>query len=88
MPGYANPGYGRGFGGGGRGWRHAGSFGGGGRGWRNRFFATGLPRWARSDEVVPMPDGEATWLKQRADWLQEQLDAINRRIEEIEKNTE
>jgi hypothetical protein len=37
MPGYANPVDGRGY------------FGrGGGRGWRNRFYATGLPGWARA----------------------------------------
>lgn len=38
-PGWANPG---------RGSRRGGyAFGGGGRGWRNRYYATGLPRWAR-----------------------------------------
>jgi hypothetical protein len=43
IPGYANPGIGRGRGGGfGRGFGF-----GGGRGWRHRFYATGLPGWAR-----------------------------------------
>ncbi len=52
--GYPGPGYmnrigGRGFGGRGRGfWGR-----GGGRGWRNRFYATGLPGWARTGYGLP-----------------------------------
>jgi hypothetical protein len=75
-PGYANPaprlGLARGFGGGGRGWRH----------W---FYATGLPRWARGSFAPPTPQQEADALKEKAGWLKDQLDAINKRIEEIEQ---
>jgi hypothetical protein len=47
VPGYMNPAFGHGFGGGrGRGFGH--SFGmGGGRGWRHQYYATGLPGWVR-----------------------------------------
>jgi len=49
VPGYMNPAYGRGFGGG-RGRGFGRSFGmGGGRGWRNQYYATGLPGWARGN---------------------------------------
>jgi len=72
-PGFANPaprlGMRRGFRGGGRGWRH----------W---FYATGLPRWARTG-FAPQQETEA--LKEQAGWLKDQLDAINKRIEEIEQ---
>lgn len=48
IPGYANPGFGRGFG---RGWGRGGfgrGFGpGGGRGWRHQYYATGIPGWGR-----------------------------------------
>ena len=85
-PGYANPGFGRGFGGG-RGW------GGGGRGWRHRFYATGQPGWARGAYAYgpafdypppPTPEQETQSLKSEAEWLKRQLDAISQRIEELE----
>jgi hypothetical protein len=47
MPGYANPGFGRGFG---VGFGRGPGFGGrgvGGRGWRHRSYATGRPGWLR-----------------------------------------
>jgi len=49
MPGYMNPAFGRGFGGG-RGWGLGRGFGRGygmghGRGWRHGYYATGLPGW-------------------------------------------
>ena len=47
VPGYMNPAFGRGFGGG-RGRGYGRGFGmGGGRGWRHHYYATGLPGWAR-----------------------------------------
>ena len=83
--GYANPVGGRGTFGCGRG------FGGGGRGRRNRFYATGLPGWARTgypDEFVAAPttEQEQQTLKQQAQQLRNSLDAIDKRIEELEKN--
>ncbi len=72
--GFANPaqrlGMGRGFRGGGRGWRH-------------QFYATGLPLWARF--APPTTEQELAGLKDEAAQLKEQLDAIAKRIEEIEK---
>jgi hypothetical protein len=79
VPGYANPvgrlGTGRGFGGGGRGWRHM-------------FYATGLPRWARGvPGFAPMaPEDEAAALKNQADWLKSRLDAIQARLGQIKKD--
>jgi hypothetical protein len=86
VPGYMNSIPARGFG---PGWG-----GGWGRGWRHRFYATGLPGWARFDYVPawgygtyapPTPKQEAEGLKAQAEWLKDQLDAINRRIEELRK---
>ena len=86
VPGYMNPaqGFGLGFG---RGWR------GGGRGWRHMYYATGVPGWARSGYgapgVVPPVYGGPTKeqemgaLKTQADLLQQQLEEINRRLEEL-----
>ncbi|HUX08854.1 MAG TPA: DUF5320 domain-containing protein [Acidobacteriota bacterium] len=93
-PGYANPiggrWGGRGFYGGGR---------GGGRGWRNRFYATGLPGWARQGwqhagwappYYSPTPpeytvENELNTLKAQAEYYGEALDDINRRMVELEK---
>ncbi|MFB0525483.1 MAG: DUF5320 domain-containing protein [Phycisphaerae bacterium] len=47
VPGFMNPVGGRGYWGWGRG------FGGRGRGWRHRFYATGLPGWARAPWGYP-----------------------------------
>jgi hypothetical protein len=95
VPGYANPapgfGYGQGW------WRGRGrpwgfGWGGGGFGWRHRFYATGLPGWAREPypygpawDVPPPPtkEQELESLQQEAEWLKSQLDAINRRVEEL-----
>ena len=74
-PGYANPAPRLGL---------ARGFRGGGRGWRNRFYATGLPRWARWGYTPPAPQQEVEALKEQAGWLKDQLDAIRKRIEEIE----
>ena len=88
VPGYANPGFGRGFGMG---------RGGGGRGWRHMYYATGLPGWARAGylpawgmpPVAPYqpfsPEQEVEALKEQAKMLSGQVAAINERIAELEK---
>ncbi len=105
MPGYANPIPGRGFGRGfGRGWGFWGrGFGGGGRGWRHWYYATGLPGWARFGWAPPLwgpsawaplgygkpdPDAEKEILKDQAEALQSELEMIKKRLSEIEKATE
>ena len=87
VPGYANPVGGRGFFGRGR---------GGGRGWRNRYYATGLPGWARAGydwpaaySGAPFASGltaqqELDALKGQAEYLGDTLDGIKKRIEELE----
>ena len=87
MPGYANPigerGLGMGFG---------RRYGGGGRGRRNRFYATGLPGRMRFDEdVAPYqrsnPEMEKQALKNQAEALQSELDLIRKRLSEFESGT-
>jgi hypothetical protein len=75
-PGYANPGTRLGLR---RGFR------GGGHGWRQRYYATGLPRWARGGYTPWTPEQESVALKTYAERLQSQLDAINKHIEEIKQ---
>lgn len=87
VPGYANQGFIRGRG-----------FGGGGRGWRNRYFATGLPGWARpfgynqlpgypagANYAEYTPERELEALKNQADFFQGQLETLNQRIRELEE---
>jgi len=92
-PGYMNPAFGRGAGFGyGRGFR------GGGRGWRNMYYATGMPGWARYGYAPAwgMPPAAPAWsaedetaaLKQQAEMLQETLNDINRRLDELSKTEE
>ena len=101
-PGYGNPIPGRGFWG--RGWR------GGGRGWRHMYYATGLPGWMRFGFGWPTPPMTAAWgaepwaygapapgpmpreqelqmLRDHAEALKAQLDQISARMEELEKET-
>ena len=89
VPGYANPAPGRGFGRG---------FGGRGGGWgrRNRFYATGMPGWARAGAGLPAWGGyppygapptreqELDVLKGQAEYFGDALDDIKKRIEELE----
>ena len=89
VPGYMNPGLGRGFG--------FGRGGGWGRGyrWRNWYHATGLPGWARFGPApgwgappawgAPTKEQEAEGLKAQAELLQEQLNAVQKRIDELEQ---
>jgi len=97
VPGCANPVIGRGFGMGfargigawGRG------FGGGGRGWRNRFYATGQPGWMSYGGYAapygyavpyqaPNPEMEKQFLKGQIDALQAEMDAVSKRLADIE----
>jgi len=79
VPGYANPGFGRGLG-------MGFGFGGGGRGWRNMYYATGMPGWVRFGPAVPpAPIDEASALKAQAEALQKQVEAINKRLAELEQ---
>ena len=55
-----------------------------GRGWRNRFYATGLPRWARSAPQVTVEE-ETQALEDQAQWLNEQLEAIQGRLAELKE---
>jgi hypothetical protein len=90
VPGYANPIRGGGFYGRGR--------GGGGRGWRNMYYANELPFWARGG-YRPYPtygygygytppeltrEAEAKILKEQAEFIQKEISAINERINELE----
>ena len=91
VPGFMNPVFGRGFGGG---WCR----GGGGFGWRNRFYATGLTGWQRAgwraaqpyasyapDSAAPFSkEQQVEALKGQAGFLQKELEAIRKRLEELE----
>ena len=79
--GYGAPGYGN-FA---PGFNFRRGFGGGGRGWRHQYYATGLTGWQRAGYVAPTPENELTGLRNAAEWLKNQLEAITHRIEEIEK---
>jgi hypothetical protein len=59
-------------------------YGGGGRGWRHHYYATGLPYWARPSAAPLIPEQELAGLKNEAEWLKNQLEVLNRRIEELE----
>jgi hypothetical protein len=95
VPGYMNPVGGRGYWG--RGFR------GGGRGWRNWYYATGLPGWQRVGYGIPAFGGvnpyaysgvpfaqglttqqELDSLKSQAEYLEDTLVDIRKRIEELE----
>ncbi|MFW6189454.1 MAG: DUF5320 domain-containing protein [Planctomycetota bacterium] len=88
VPGYMNPGP--------RGGRFAGR-GGGGRGWRNRYYATGMPGWARAARGMPAwggvapgapaasPQDEAAMLKEQAEFMEQQLRDIRSRIDELQQ---
>jgi len=72
--------------------------GGGRRGWRNMFYATGQPGWMRSGGSFaryghptpypkPDPDVEKQALKNQAEFLQSELDFIKKRLAEVEAGT-
>lgn len=67
-------------------------FSGGGRGWRNRFYATGTPGWMHYgdefgypvDNRMPAPEAEKRALKSQAESLKTEMDFIKKRLEELE----
>ncbi len=102
VPGYMNPGWGRGWFGFGRGFAR-----GGGRGWRNWYYATGLPGWVRASYGMPAfggwvgmprmypsayppppptPEEESAMLKDQAEFLKQQLEEIQKRIADLESS--
>jgi hypothetical protein len=87
VPGYLNNAMGRGFGRGFGFWGRGGR--GGGFGFRNRFFATGVPGWARYGigTAAPYfsadPETEKQALSHQAEMLQTELDTVKKRLEEL-----
>jgi len=89
-PGYGNPAFGR------MGLRRG--WGGGGRGWRHVYYATGVPGWARAGygpawgappaygPYAPAmgEEQEIQMLRGQAEALKQQLDAISQRLGELE----
>lgn len=90
--GFASAGFGRGLRScGGRRLRGAGHAGG--HGWRHRFWATGLPGWARSGEAGASHDGidlaaERRILERQAEALRSELEFITRRLSKIGSGAE
>lgn len=87
--GYGAAGYSNAVTGRGMGFRRGRGFGGGGRGWRHWFYATGMPGWMRSGTypaVYPPADPtiEKHVLRNQADALQSELDSVKKRLSEIE----
>jgi hypothetical protein len=87
--GYGAPEYGAPGFGGGRGFGRSRGFAGGGqggRGWRNRFYATGVPRWARGAlwGPGPTPASDLEWLSERAQALESELKEVRTRLTEME----
>jgi hypothetical protein len=91
-PGFMNPLYGRGFGGG---WGRGGGFG-----WRNRFYATGLtgrqragmgypytPDYAAPYSAAPTREQQIEALKGQAGYMESELEAVRKRIEALEAKT-
>ncbi len=63
-------------------------FGGRGRGWRHMFWATGLPGWMRYGgwmaPFAPAPEVEKSVLADQAKALQTRLEEIRSRLAELE----
>jgi len=94
VPGYTNPA-------GGRGYRGAGQGRGGGWGRRNRFYATGLPGWARAGYGYPAwggvaepnvayaePFAPAVTAEQELDGLKQQAEYFRNALDGISKRIE
>jgi hypothetical protein len=87
VPGYMNPGFGRGSG---RGYFGRGR--GGGRGWRRWPWAFGYPGWGYPvgpavygpAPTAPTTEQELSALRQQAEYMQGTLQEINERIKELE----
>ena len=93
-PGYMDPASGGGFGNWGRGFRGGGGGGRGGRGRRNRFYATGLPGWARAGcgfgpyAIYGAPSSSSTTREEEMELLREQASYFNETLEDIKKRIE
>ena len=97
VPGYMNPAFGRGFGGG----RGRGFGMGGGRGWRHQYYAAGFPAWGGgyaypagfpTDPGVAMRSGamgdrELAYLKEQAEYFREALDDVESRVKELQQES-
>ena len=90
-PGYANPIRGRAWGGGRFGFGAGAGRGFGGRGWRNRFYATGVPGWARAGGYAPYaygppasPEAELEMLQAQEKQLADTLENLRKRVEQIQ----
>ena len=64
---------------------------GGGRGWRNRYWATGVPRWAwwrkaprLESQLTAQEEMEA--LQEDANYLERELDRVRKDIDRLKKN--
>jgi hypothetical protein len=90
VPGYMNPGFGRGYG---RGFYGRGRGGGRGRGRGNRYWAFGFPGQGYGAgpvaygqvPVALSTEQELAGLKQQSEYMQSTLEEINERIKELEK---
>jgi len=94
VPGFMNPIGGRGY----RGWGRGFWGRGGGRGWRNRYYATGLPGWARAgfgypawggtvNPYTPFPAQSMTAEQELQD-LKQQSEYFENALDEINKRIE
>lgn len=96
VPGYMNPGSGRGYGGGrGRGFGRGMGMGGG-RGWRNQYYQTGLPGWARAGQAYgyPYPAADPATIRpastpetardEELDYLKQEARNLKRALKDVE----
>lgn len=67
----------------GRGGQRGRGFDGGGRGWRNRYYATGQPGWMMTSANPMAEQNEALVLKNQAETLQSELNFVKQRLAEI-----
>ena len=98
VPGFMNPGggrgmaWGRGGGGGmGMGWGRGRGGGGWGRGWAadpSAYGAAYAPPVPPAYYGPPSPEQEMDMLRSQADWLKVQMDTISKRLQELEQKEE
>lgn len=88
VPGYANPGFGRGMG---MAWGRGGGWGMGmtwRRGWGRGGYAPapyGPPAYGPPAWSAPSREDELEMLRGQADWLKGEMEAVSERIQELEK---
>lgn len=83
--GVAEPGFRRGRGFGPR--RGFAAGGRGGRGWRHRYWATGMPGWARADMLPTAPPDKPQWLEARAQALEGELATLRAQIAQTHRGS-